>query len=243
MNRPKQLRRDERSAQTRVPASAPARSSGRIRIVVVDDHEVIRHGVREVLKTEGDMDVVGEAACGSDAIRLAEELQPDVMLLDVKLADFDGPEVCERVLAVAPRTAVIMLTSYLQDGIILRSLTAGATGFLIKDIEINELRRTVRSVHRGHSVLDPKVASRVIASVMAENGPAAARKAAAPPRLSDVDVAILRHLAKGSTNKEIAGLVHLSTHTVKDHLQKIGISLDARTRTEMVAAALRAGLI
>lgn len=225
-----------------MPSDVP-RAGGRIRIVVVDDHEVIRHGVREVLNTERDMEVVAEAGCGADAIRLAEELQPDVMLLDVKLVDLDGPEVCERVLAVAPRTAVIMLTSYLQDGVILRSLTAGATGFLIKDIEINELRRTVRSVHRGHSVLDPKVASRVIASVMADNGRPASRKAAAPPRLSEKDLAILRHLAKGLTNKEISALVHLSTHAVKDHLLKIGISLDARTRTEMVAAAMRAGLI
>jgi DNA-binding NarL/FixJ family response regulator len=211
--------------------------------MVVDDHEVIRHGLREALKLEADMEVVGEAGSGADAVRLAAELQPDVLLLDVKLADLDGPEVCERVLSVAPRTAVIMLTSYLQDGVILRSLTAGATGFLIKDIELGELRRTVRTVHRGHSVLDPKVASRVIASVMAENGHGPNRKSVAPPRLSDTDLQILRHLAKGSTNKEIAGLVHLSTHTVKDHLQKIGITLEARSRTEIVAAAMRAGLI
>jgi DNA-binding NarL/FixJ family response regulator len=211
--------------------------------MIVDDHEVIRHGLREALKLEADMEVVGEAGSGADAVRLAAELQPDVLLLDVKLADLDGPEVCERVLSVAPQTAVIMLTSYLQDGVILRSLTAGATGFLIKDIELGELRRTVRTVHRGHSVLDPKVASRVIASVMAENGHAPSRKSVAPPRLSDTDLQILRHLAKGSTNKEIAGFVHLSTHTVKDHLQKIGVTLEARSRTEIVAAAMRAGLI
>jgi two-component system, NarL family, response regulator DevR len=243
VNASRQLRRDPRPAASNVVPSDAPRSGGRIRIVVVDDHEVIRHGVREVLNSEGDMTVVGEAAAGADAIALAEELQPDVMLLDVKLADFDGPEVCERVLAVSPKTAVIMLTSYLQDGVILRSLTAGATGFLIKDIEINELRRTVRSVHRGHSVLDPKVASRVIASVMADNGHVASRKTVAPPRLSDKDLTILRHVAKGLTNKEISELVQLSTHAVKDHLLKIGISLDARTRTEMVAAAMRAGLI
>ena len=239
----KQLRRNARSPQSRMLSSVPIRPTGRIRIVVVDDHEVIRHGVRTVLNAEGDMEVVGDAASGTEAVRVAEQLQPDVMLLDVKLADFDGPEVCERVLAVAPRTAVIMLTSYLQDGVILRSLTAGAKGFLIKDIELTELKRMVRSVHRGHSVLDPKVASRVIASVMADNGHAGSRKTIPPPRLSETDHAILRHLAKGLTNKEIAALVNLSTHTVKDHLQKIGISLDARSRTEIVAAAMRAGLV
>jgi DNA-binding NarL/FixJ family response regulator len=136
-----------------------------------------------------------------------------------------------------------MLTSYLQDGVILRSLTAGAKGFLIKDIELDELKRTVRSVYRGNAVLDPKVASRVIASAMAESGHAGARKIVPPPRLSETDVAILRHLAKGLSNKEIAALVHLSTHTVKDRLQKIGVSLEARSRTEMVAEAMRAGLI
>jgi DNA-binding NarL/FixJ family response regulator len=212
----------------------------RIRIAVVDDHEVVRHGVRRALENEADMEVVGEARFGADAVRLAGEKHPDVMLLDVKLEDVDGPEVCRRVLEVSPKTAVIMLTSYLQDSVMLRSLTAGARGYVIKDVELEELKRTIRSVHRGHSVLDPKVAARVIASATAGNGKASSHVALT---FSDVDLAIIKHVARGLTNREIASQVHLSAHTVKDRLEKIGVALDVRSRTEIVAEALRAGLI
>jgi DNA-binding NarL/FixJ family response regulator len=212
----------------------------RIRIAVVDDHEVVRHGVRRALENEADMEVVGEARFGADAVRLAGEKHPDVMLLDVKLEDVDGPEVCRRVLEVAPKTAVIMLTSYLQDSVMLRSLTAGARGYVIKDVELEELKRTIRSVHRGHSVLDPKVAARVIASATAGNGKASSHVAST---FSDVDLAIIKHVARGLTNREIASQVNLSAHTVKDRLEKIGVALDVRSRTEIVAEALRAGLI
>lgn len=213
---------------------------GRIRIVVVDDHEVVRHGVCRALEDEADMEIVGEARSGADAVRLAGETRPDVMLLDVRLEDVDGPEVCRQVLAIAPKTAVVMLTSYLQDNAMLRSLTAGARGYVIKDVELEELRRTIRSVHRGHSVLDPKIAARVIASVTSGNGKATSHT---PSTFSEVDLAIIKHVARGLTNREIASHVNLSTHTVKDRLEKIGVALDVRSRTEIVAEALRAGLI
>lgn len=230
-------------------ARALSRTPGRIRIVVVDDHEIIRHGLRQTLAREADMDVVGEARSGVDAVRVAEQLRPDVMLLDVKLDDIEGPEVCRRVLAVAPRTAVVMLTSYVQDAVVLRSLAAGAKGYVIKDVELSELKRTIRSVYRGHAVLDPQIASRVIASAVGKrNEPARGRsdsgEAAPPPTMfADIDLMILRHLAKGLTNKEIAAQVHLSAHTIKDHLEKIGAAFDVRTRTEIVAEALRTGVI
>jgi DNA-binding NarL/FixJ family response regulator len=229
-------------------ASASPRAAAPIRIVVVDDHEIIRHGLRQTLAREADMEVVGEARSGADAVRVAQQLQPDIMLLDVKLDDLDGPEVCRRVLAVAPTTAVVMLTSYLQDGVVLRSLMAGAKGYVIKDVELGELKRTIRSVSRGHSVLDPKIASRVIANVAGPGHRTSGRHtngraAPTPTSLSDTDLLILQHLAKGLTNKEIAARVHLSAHTIKDHLEKIGAAFDVRSRTEIVAQALRAGVI
>lgn len=215
----------------------------RIRILIVDDHHVVRHGLRQLLEREPDMEVVGEAGSGTEAVRVATEQQPDVVLLDVKLDDLDGPEVCRRIGAAAPGTAVVMLTSYLQDAVILRSLAAGAKGYLIKDVELHEVKRTIRAVHRGHSVLDPKVASRVIAKAMAPGGKATNGKAVSQVALSETDLAILRHLAKGLTNKEIGAQVHLSAYTIKDHLEKIGVALAVRSRTEIVAEALRAGLI
>ena len=235
------------SAVRDVPSSA--RTPAAIRIVIVDDHEIIRHGLRQTLAHESDMHVVGEARSGAEAVRVAEQLRPDILLLDVKLDDLDGPEVCRRVLAVAPKTAVIMLTSYLQDGVVLRSLVAGAKAYVIKDVELGELKRTIRSVFRGHSVLDPKIASRVIANVAGNRHQRAngvtrrERHAPDPTMLSETDLMILQHLAKGLTNKEIAAKVHLSAHTVKDHLEKIGAAFDVRSRTEIVAEALRAGVI
>jgi len=219
------------------------RVRARIRILIVDDHHVVRHGLRQLLEREPDMEVVGEAGSGTEAVRVATEQQPDVVLLDVKLDDLDGPEVCRRIGAAAPGTAVVMLTSYLQDAVILRSLAAGAKGYLIKDVELHEVKRTIRAVHRGHSVLDPKVAARVIAKAMAPGGKATNGKAVSQVALSETDLAILRHLAKGLTNKEIGAQVHLSAYTIKDHLEKIGTALAVRSRTEIVAEALRAGLI
>src|SRR6267378_7260350 len=147
------------AAQNRGRRPPPAK--GRIRILIVDDHEVVRHGLRQVLEREPDMEIIGEAGTGLDAVRMAEAERPDVVLLDAKLGDDDGANVCRRVLAVSPATAVVVLTAYLQDGIVMQSLAAGAKGYLIKDVELPEVKRTIRAVYRGHSVLDPKVASRV----------------------------------------------------------------------------------
>ena len=218
----------------------PAPSKGRIRILIVDDHEIVRHGLRQVLEREPDMEIIGEAGTGLDAVRMAEGERPDVVLLDAKLGDDDGADVCRRVLAVSPATAVVVLTAYSQDGIILGALAAGAKGYLIKDVELDEIKRTVRAVYAGHSVLDPKVASRVIANVRTANGKAVSPGAAV---LSERDLAIVRYVAEGLTNKAIAARVHLSPHTVKDRLEKIGVSFGVRSRTEIVAEAIRAGLV
>jgi len=219
----------------------------KIRIVVVDDHEVVRHGLRLSLELEPDMAVVGEARTGEDALRIVVDQKPDVVLLDVRLEGADGPEVCRQILAVVPRTAVVMLTNYLEDGFVLRSLMAGAKGYVIKDVQLSELKKMIRSVFRGGSVLDPKVTAQVISTVTASGEMPAARGTGRRPvtvtALSDTDLAILRHLASGMTDKQIAGRVHLSPHTVKDHLEKIRALLDVGSRTEIVATALRRGLV
>jgi DNA-binding NarL/FixJ family response regulator len=226
------------TAQNRGRRPPPAK--GRIRILIVDDHEVVRHGLRQALEREADMEIIGEAGTGMDAVRMAEGGRPDVVLLDAKLGDVDGADVCRRVLAVSPATAVVVLTAYLQDGVILGALAAGARGYLIKDVELAEIRRTVRAVYAGHSVLDPKVASRVIANATTVNGKAVSRRAAV---LSERDLAIVRYVARGLTNKAIAARVHLSPHTIKDRLEKIAAGFGVRSRTEIVAESIRAGLL
>jgi two-component system response regulator DevR len=214
----------------------------KIRVAVVDDHEIVRQGLRAALKSEADMEVVADAGNGDGAVRIARQERPDVMLLDVRLQEIDGPTVCTRVLAVAPKTAVVMLTSYGDNGMIVRSLAAGAKGYVMKDVELTDLKQMIRSVSRGNSVLDPKIATHVISAAVGGRGSAGGPRPAASS-LSDVDTAIIRYLARGLTNKEIASVIHRSPHTVKDRLEKIGAILDVRSRTEIVAAALRAGLI
>ena len=213
----------------------------KIRIAVVDDHESVRQGLRAALQVESDMEVIADVGTGDGAVSVARRDRPDVMLLDVRLQETDGPSVCARVQEVAPKTAVVMLTSYGDNGMIVRSLAAGAKGYVLKDVELAQLKQMIRSVFRGNSVLDPKVATHVIAAAVGGRTPATRRPAGAT--LSDVDTAIIRHLARGLTNKQIAAAIHRSPHTVKDRLEKIGAVLDVRSRTEIVAAALRTGLI
>jgi|SRR5215813_6290006 len=138
---------------------------GKIRIVIVDEDEVMRHGLRRTLELEPDMEVVGEAPTGEKAVRLARTKRPDLVLLDTKLPDIDAPEVCKRVLAQAPEVAVLMLTGHLQYEMISRSMTAGARGYVLKNVEIAELKKIVRSVHCGTSFVDPTIAPQVVAAV------------------------------------------------------------------------------
>lgn len=217
-----------------------------IRIGLADDHQVVRHGLRLSLELEPDMVVVGEARSGAEAVRVAEEKRPDVMLLDVKFGDdLDGPEVCRRVLLASPKTAIVMLTNYQQDTLILRSLLAGAKGYVIKDVELEELKKMIRSVYHGAAVLDPKVTTQVISSVVGRtplsgSNPALVRQAIS---MSETDLSIIRFLSVGLTNKEIGARINLSPHTIKDHVEKISDILGVRSRIEIVAEALRRGLI
>ena len=216
-----------------------------IRISVADDHQVVRHGLRLSLELEPDMVIVGEASNGMEAIQLAGDTQPDVMLLDVRLGDIDGPEVCRRVLVASPKTAVVMLTNYQQDELILRSLLAGAKGYVIKDVDLDELKKMIRSVYRGASVLDPKVTKQVISSAIRRNeAPRALDQLPGQPlTLSETDLAIVRYLSVGLTNKESRPRVNLSPYTVKDHVEKMCEMFGVGTRIELVVEALRRGLI
>jgi two-component system, NarL family, response regulator DevR len=218
----------------------------KIRIVVADDYEVVRRGLRTSLENEVDMTVVGEAGTGAEAVAVCKERQPDVVLLDVRLGEDDGPDVCRRLLQGAPRTAVVMLSNYREDDLVLRSLLAGAKGYLVKDVRLADLKKMIRTVYSGGSVLDP-IATRSLISAIADRGelPAARPGHAAQQvqLLSETDLAVLRYAAKGLTNREIGAQVHLSANTVKDHLSKVCEVLEVRSRTEAVAEALRRGLI
>ena len=215
-----------------------------IRVVVVDDHEVVLKGLRLALESERDMRLVGEARSADEALPLITDLRPDVVLLDVRLGDHYGPEVCRRILAELPDTAVVMLTSYPQDTLVLQSLLAGAKGYVIKDVELIELKRMIRSVHKGNAVLDPKVTGHVISTMADPTTPRQAdRPARRPALLSSSERQIVALVAEGLPNKEIADRLGLSAHTVKDRLDRIAEALGARSRVKIAVEALRRGLI
>lgn len=217
----------------------------KIRILIADDHEIVRQGLRAALEPEPDMIIVGEAQSGQQALTLAREQQPDVVLLDIKLGDMDGAEVCTKILQLRPRTTVVMLTNYSQDMLVLQSLRAGAKCYLLKDVPLEALRSTIRTAFRGGSVLDPRVASHVLSKAVQRGAPASPNSAGAgsPGPLSATDMITIQHLARGLTNREIGERLHLSEHTIKDRLEKISAILGVRSRTEIVAEAFRRGLI
>jgi len=219
------------------------RGTSKIRILIADDHEIIRQGIRAALEHEPDMTVVGEAQTGRQAVILAREQQPHILLLDVKLGDIDGPEACARILQVSPRTIVVMLTNYSQDSLIFQSLAAGAKGYVLKDIGLTELRRMIRTAFRGGSVLDPKIAAQVISKAVQRGTKPSPDGAAAAGSLSDLELATIQHLTRGLTNREIGVAMHVSSHTIKDRLEKIAFALGVHSRTEIVAEAFRRGLI
>ena len=217
----------------------------KIKILIADDHEIVRQGLRAALEAEPDMTIVGEAQSGRQALVVAREQQPDVVLLDVKLGDMEGTEVCARILQINPGTTVIMLTNYSQDVLVFQSLAAGAKCYLLKDVGLGELRGTIRTAFRGGTVLDPRVATQVLSKAMQRGAktPPDDKAARGPGLLSAAELATIQLLAGGLTNKQIGEHLHLSAHTIKDRLEKIAATLGVRTRTEIVAEALRRGLI
>lgn len=204
-----------------------------IRIVVADEYEILRQGLQLILEREQDMKVVGEARTGEEAVRVTLDQRPDVLLMEAQLPDLDGPEVCRRVLASLPKTSVLMLTACAQETWVQRSLEAGARGYLLKDVDLAELKRVIRSVWRGSCVLDPRVAPLLSEWAAGRRG----------GRCRDTDLTIIRLLSQGRTYKEIAARIRLSPFTVQDHIEKICVLFNVRSRTQVVAEAVRRGWI
>jgi two-component system, NarL family, response regulator LiaR len=205
----------------------------RVTILVADDHPVVRQGLRTFLATQEDLDVVGEAATCTEAAERAAELRPDVVLLDLVMPGGDGIEAARKIRDASPRSKVIVLTSYPDDATVLPALEAGAAGYLLKDIEPQELADGVRRVHRGESLLHPAVAPRVIREAVGP-GTASAREALTPRELD-----VLRLLARGLPNKLIARELGIAERTVKTHVSSILAKLGVTDRTQAALYAVR----
>jgi DNA-binding NarL/FixJ family response regulator len=205
-----------------------------IRVLVVDDHPVVRHGLVAMLRYAPDMEVAGEAADGAAALGLIQAERPDVVLLDLRMPQLSGVEVMRQVRAAGLATRFLVLTTYDTDEYIGPALAAGAQGYLLKDSPPEDLLRGIRTLMLGQAALEPSVATRLIARVNA--GPSS-------DELSAREREVLQLLVRGASNKEIAASLDLSENTIKTHLSRIFDKLAVRTRTEAVAVALQRGLV
>lgn len=206
-----------------------------LRLLLVDDHEVVRIGLRTLLNDEPGMEVIGEAGSVAEAIRLSSYLQPDVVLLDVRLPDGSGIEAC-RTIRRQTESQVLMLTSYVDDNLVVDAISAGAAGYVLKQISIDELLRAIRAVAAGDAALDPKVTARVLKRVRQLEH---ATSASAFHDLSEREIQVLMLVAEGKSNAEIAADLSLSPTTVRNHVSAILSKLGLSNRIEAAIYAVR----
>ena len=213
--------------------------SNPISVLLVDDHKVVRQGVRAYLNALPDFDVVGEAESGEIAVRLAAEHIPDVVLMDLVMPGMDGVEATRRLKDISPRTQIVVLTSYHQDEHIFPALQAGAISYVLKDIGMEELAEAIRQAARGEVTLHPRVAARVIQEL---HGP---KHAELNPftELSDREMEVLKLIANGLTNRVIAEQLVISQNTVKGHVSNILSKLHLADRTQAAVYAWREGIV
>jgi two-component system, NarL family, response regulator LiaR len=205
-----------------------------IRILIVDDHRVVRQGLRMFLSLDPELEVVGEATNGAEALRLARQLAPNVVLMDLLMPVMDGVEATEAIRQELPDVDVIALTSVLEETAIYRAMRAGATGYLLKDIDADELCRAIKSAAAGQVSLSPEVAKRLLREV--EPPPH-------PEPLTDRETEVLQHLALGKSNKEIASALVIAEKTVRTHVSSVLGKLGVSSRTQAVLYAVRVGLV
>lgn len=205
-----------------------------IRVVVIDDHPVVRDGLRGMLGTQDDFDVVGEAASGTEALTVIAAVRPDVAVTDLRLPGPSGAELVRLIRERAPHTRVLVLTTHDTDADVLPTIEAGAIGYLLKDAPREELFRAVRAAARDETVLSPSVAARLVRRV---------RTPVTPAPLSDREREVLSLVARGKTNREVAAALHISEATVKTHLLHVYAKLEVPDRAAAVAAAFRRGVL
>ncbi len=209
-----------------------------IRLLIIDDHEMVREGLKAMLTAEPDFEIVGDAANAEQAFELLERLHPDVILLDIRLPGASGIDVCRTVTERYPETAVIILTTFTDETLVAQCIQAGARGFIVKDIERFDLKRSIRAVARGEAAIDPKAAVAVFAQL--RRAPQV-RQEPSPELLSPQQIVILRLVAQGLSSREIATQLYLSENTVKGYVQEILHRLGVKNRTEAVMVAVKQG--
>jgi len=208
-----------------------------IKVLLVDDHEMVRIGLSAVLTTEEDLEVVGEAAGGADAIRLAQAYKPDVILMDLVMDGMDGVETTRRIMEMLPDTKVIVLTSYVDDDKLYPVIEAGAFSYLLKTSRAAEIADAIRAAARGQSVLEPQVAAKMMNRLRQPK-----RQAAVHEELTEREMEVLRLIAQGKSNQEIADELFIGVKTVKFHVTNLLAKLGLEDRTQAAIYALKNGL-
>jgi len=218
-----------------------------IRVLLVDDHAIVRDGIRSLLQTQPDIEVTGEAGNGRDAMSMAHDLRPDVILMDLVMPRMDGIEAIRQIVADRPESRILVLTSFSAEDQVFPAIKAGAMGYLLKDCDSEELVRAIHQVYGGESSLHPKIARMLLSEMAAtrspEGQPSAARagRPAVDP-LTERELEVLRLVARGSSNRQIADDLVLSEGTVRTHVSNILSKLHLASRTQATLFALREGL-
>lgn len=209
-----------------------------IKILIVDDHPVVREGITAMVSRERDFQVIGEAGDGIEAVNKARELKPDIVLMDLRMPDMDGVEAIRQIVSTDPDIKFIILTTYSDDEYIFRGIEVGARAYLLKDAPREELFKAIRAVYRGESLIQPVVASKVL-----DRFAELSRQVQSPETLSEREVEVLSLVARGAANKEIAAQLNITNSTVKTHIASIFQKLNATDRTEAVTQAIKRGII
>jgi DNA-binding NarL/FixJ family response regulator len=223
--------------------AAASASPDVIRVVICDDHALFRRGLRTVLEAEADLAVVGEAEDGEESIRVAEALRPDVVLMDVRMPRLNGIEATRAISEVLPDTRVLMLTVSEDGDDLFDAVRAGAAGYLLKEISIDEVAAAVRCVVSGQSLLSPSMAAKLLAEFTSLAHRVDERPSAPLPRLTERELEVLRLVAQSLSNREIAGELYISENTVKNHVRNILEKLHLHSRMEAVVYAMREKLL
>ena len=233
-----------RQVQEARTMSSPTATSGEpIRVLVVDDHALFRRGLQMVLEQEPDIDVVGEASDGSEAVTVAGDTLPDVVLMDVRMPRRGGIDACTAIKDVVPSAKIIMLTISDEEADLYEAVRAGAMGYLLKEISIEEVASAIRAVHGGQSLISPSMASKLLTEFAAMSKRSEERQQVPTPRLTDREMEVLKLVARGLNNRDIAKELFISENTVKNHIRNILEKLQLHSRMEAVVYAVREKLL
>jgi DNA-binding NarL/FixJ family response regulator len=219
--------------------------NGHIRVLIADDHALFRHGLEQALQSEPDIAVVGEAADGVTAAEQALALEPDVVLMDVRMPGLTGVEAAERIRAAQPAVKVVMLTGSEDEEDLFAAVRAGAAGYLLKELSVDQLAEAVRAVHRGQGLVAPAMMTKLLRefNTLSERVESAGPRRPSTPNLTDREIEVLRLVARGRSNKEIAADLVIAENTVKNHVRNILEKLHLRSRTEAAMYAVREKLV